>query len=159
MRRLLNILCMVWVCVLIGGISEAADQAQILSQSQGIETPETIEVSRAYEVYKSHNKVHSGEIKYLIHLVKHSKLKVVQAGREYSSTQAAQYLNVKYRTHAMSLKSAEDFIDQYASYTKKGDPIYVMDSTGEKVMARQVLYDELRQLRDFENKLISRYKM
>ncbi len=115
--------------------------------------------SSAYAVYKSHNKVRSGEIKYLIHLIKKSEYKIVREGREYSATQAAQYLNIKYKTHALKISSTEDFIDTYASYTKAGDPIYVVNRSGNTFLARQVLYSELRQLREFESRSLSQAGM
>ncbi|MGE0268760.1 MAG: DUF5329 family protein [Candidatus Omnitrophota bacterium] len=118
-----------------------------------------IEQSEAYKIYKASQSANAGEIRYLIHLVKQSNFKIIRSGQEYTSLQAAQYLNVKYNSVGTSVTSTEQFIDQFASFTTAGEPVMVIDHHGGKHPARSILYSELRRLRNFEAKAIHQAKL
>lgn len=105
------------------------------------------ERSLAFKEYESSRNL-SGEIRYLIKLIKFSKMRVVKAGKEFSSSQAARYLLMKFKTTQQEILSTEQFIDDFASYSPDGEPIYIIDRKGMNYPARHVLYSELRRLRN-----------
>lgn len=141
-----------FLTILAGPVSGGEIQI-VLSNSKQIEKTE------AYKIYKSSQPAHAGEIKYLIHLVKQSNFKIIRAGQEYTSLQAAQYLNVKYNSVGAGVTSTEQFIDKFASFSTEGDPVMVIDHKGGKHAARNILYDELRRLRDFEAQITHQAKL
>ena len=104
----------------------------------------------AFREYESSRDL-QGEIRYLIKLIKFSKMRVVKAGHEFSSTQAARYLQMKFKTTKQKILSTEQFIDDFASFAKDGEPIYIIDRKGMNYPARHVLYSELRRLRDWQS--------
>lgn len=105
------------------------------------------ERSMAFREYESSRNL-QGEIRYLIKLVKYSKMRIVKAGREFTSNQAARYLMMKLKTARQEIRSTEQFIDEFASYSQDGHLIYIIDRKGMNYPARNVLYSELRRLRD-----------
>lgn len=108
------------------------------------------ERSIAFQEYESSRDL-QGEIRYLIQLVKFSKMRVIKAGHEFSSTQAARYLLMKFKTTKQKIVSTEQFIDDFASFSQDGEPIYIIDRKGMNYPARHVLYSELRYLRNLQS--------
>lgn len=148
----------VWLVVLsmltlMAGPVSGNENQEILSKNGQLEK------SDAYKIYKASQSAMVGEVKYLIHLVKQSNLTIIRAGQEYTSLQAAQYLNVKYNTVGPNITSTEQFIDEFASFSKEGDPVIVIDGKGDKHMARNILYSELRRLRNFEADITHQAKL
>ncbi|MBZ0166057.1 MAG: DUF5329 family protein [Candidatus Omnitrophica bacterium] len=125
--------------LILPAISVAGDEASI-----GLGYTERSMAFKEYE--NSQNS--QGEIKYLIKLVKFSNMRIVKAGKEFNSTQAARYLLLKLKTTKQDILSTEQFIDEFASVTPNGEPIYIIDRKGMNYPARHVLYSELRRLRN-----------
>ena len=108
------------------------------------------ERSIAFKEYEA-DRNSDGEIRYLIKLIKFSNMRVVKAGQEFSASQAARYLLMKFKTAKSKIVSAEQFIDDFASYAPDGEPIYIIDRKGMNYPARHVLYGELRRLRNLDS--------
>lgn len=128
--------------LILPAISVAGDEANI-----GLGYTER---SIAFKEYEN-SRDSEGEIKYLIKLVKFSNMRIVKAGKEFNSTQAARYLLLKLKTTKQEILSTEQFIDNFASVTPNGEPIYIIDRKGMNYSARHVLYSELRRLRDLKS--------
>ncbi len=136
---LMVIIFMLLFLVLPANVAAASEASIGLGQN---------ERSRAFKEYQSSRNL-QGEIQYLIKLIQFSNMRVIKAGREFTSNQAARYLQMKLKSTKDRIVSAEQFIDDFASFSD-GEPIYIIDRKGMNYPARRVLYTELHILRNLQ---------
>jgi len=89
--------------------------------------------------------------KTVLHLISHvseSGLTFIRNTGRYTSVEAAEHMNKKYRHFRADIKTAEDFIERCASRSLlSGKPYLVINQQGEQVMTSEWLEAELAEYR------------
>ncbi|MEN8763156.1 MAG: DUF5329 family protein [Thiogranum sp.] len=89
--------------------------------------------------------------KTVLHLIDHvagSGLTFIRNNDRYTSAEAAEHMNKKYRHFREDIKTAEDFIERCASRSLlSGKPYFVINAQGEQVRTSEWLLAELADYR------------
>jgi hypothetical protein len=103
----------------------------------------------AYQKYlKDHDKK-LNEINYLLDLIENSSLSFERNGQKASGKEAAKLLRYKFNEFKNKIQNTNDFIEKVASFsnhTNKG--YYVFLPEGKKILLKDMLYAELKELKD-----------
>ena len=107
----------------------------------------------AYQKYLIGHDKKLDEIKYLLDLIENSSLSFERNGQKGSDKDAAKILKFKLDQYNIKIRNAEDFIDKAASFSSHTKKIYyVVFPEGTKLPLKELLYTELKKLRNKSNK-------
>ena len=70
----------------------------------------------------------------------------IRNGKEYDPGKAADHLQSKYNKHKKKVKTAHDFVDKLASFSKTDEPYQIRLANGETVPCGQLLTEELKRI-------------
>ena len=107
----------------------------------------------AYQKYLKDDDKKLNEINYLLDLVENSSLLFERNGQKGSGKGAAKILKYKLNEYDHKIHTTEDFIEKVASFSSHTNKsYYVIFPEGKKLLLKDVLYMELKKLRNKSNK-------
>lgn len=157
MPRFIALLCCVLVCV---GCKTLAPQERedltLVQQNSIFFSQESLDESLAYQLYQNEYKNDEAYIRFLMNRVQYSEYDFYRNGKRYSGENAYRWLEYKYNKFYYQVETVEDFITEIASYSRtSGRDYYVETPENICVPMGLILNNELRRLRDYEEKLQS----
>jgi hypothetical protein len=134
----------VFSLLIFASVGFAQDQTPFLSSEASTKA--------AYQKYLKDQDKKSNEINYLLNLIEHSSLTFERNGQKGSGQDAVKLLKVKLIQYKNKIHTAEDFIEQVASFSSHTNKSYhVILPGGEKLLLKDLLYTELNKLRNRSN--------
>ncbi|MBU1863336.1 MAG: DUF5329 family protein [Candidatus Omnitrophica bacterium] len=117
-------------------------------------TPMAVKETQAYRTYGVKEKNEGGTIQYLINLVQSSRLKFLRNNHIVSGMTAGVWMRYKLQLYSEDATTVEDFITKVASYSRKsGEAYYVIYEDTAKVSMKEVLFNELQRIREYEKSI------
>jgi hypothetical protein len=103
----------------------------------------------AYQKYLKDQDKNLNEINYLLDLIENSSLSFERNGQKGSGKNAAKVLRYKFNQYRNKIHTTEDFIEKVASFSSHTNKsYYVSIPEGERFLLKDLLYTELKKLRD-----------
>lgn len=135
--------------LIFASLGYAQDQTPLLSNEASGKA--------AYRKYLKDQDTRSNEINYLLDLLRNSSLSFERNGQKGSGKDAAGILKFKLNLLKNKIHTTEDFIEKVASFSSHTNKsYYVILPGGKKLLLKDLLYAELKKLRDETRKLKER---